>query len=426
MLKKRENTGKKNKQRGAALLLALVLTVGLIILGSGYVAVVRSNYQLSLISYADVEALHIAEAGVEFAIWEIAYGGRDFLAADGWSGVNPFIRTDIVRTSGGDAIGEYQLTVIDSGSNSYEILSRGFFPSQAGSLSERIVKVVVEQENLFEQAMFGMGSITLSPFVYIDSYDSRLGAYGGANVSSNGDLITWSISTSSPYAADIGSSSVVNGNLTIGVGGDVSAAIKMSPGSSITGTKSTLLKVKTPYSVPDISGTLPYQGSLSVPAHGTATISSSGEYDSITLGPNATLIVDSEVSLYVDGAVNFANHSSMIIDPTVKVSLVINDTLTFGPFAQIVNSSFDPKRFTIYCTDNVASFELGAQGQFYGNVYMPNSDFTVAPFTDYFGSIVANTISLGSNVNYHYDKSLADDPAAPTFNNYDLKKWQGY
>lgn len=219
---------------------------------------------------------------------------------------------------------------------------------------------------------------------------------------------------------------MINGSVTIGVGGDVLTAINQDPGSLITGTTSSLTKANTPYSVPDISGTLPYRGVLNVPAHGTATISSSGEYDSITLGVHSTLIVDSDVSLYVDGTMNFDAHSTMTIDPAASVAVVLNDTLTFGASSQIINSSFDPKKFTIYCTDNVANVDLGAQGQFFGNVYMPNADFSVAPFTDYFGSIVANSIFLSPNVNYHYDKSLADDPAAPTFNKYDLKKWQGY
>jgi hypothetical protein len=323
-------------------------------------------------------------------------------------------------------MGEYVVTVTDVGANRYEILSNGFFPGQANPIAQRTVKVLIEEERLFTQAMYGMGEIELGAFTYVDSYDSRLGAYGGANVSAEADLITTSISTVSPYAADLGASSVVNGDLTIGVGGDLLNAINLVAGSVITGSTGTLTRPRTPHSVPNVAGTLPNQGTLNVPAHSTVTISASAEYDAINIGNHATLIIDSDVSLYVDGAINFDAHSSMVIDSAATVSLVLNNTLTFGAHAQIINTSFDPKKFTIYCTDNVASFSLAPQGQFFGNVYMPNTDFTIAPFTDYYGSIVAKTISLGTHVNYHFDTSLIDDPSAPTFNQFVVVKWQGY
>ncbi len=423
MLKKLKTS--RNRESGAALLLALIVTVGLIVLGSAYVAVVRSNSQLSLITYADVEAMHIAEAGIEFAIWEVAHGGTDFLAADGWTGITTKVKTDTISIPAGPVIGEYIVSVTYVGFNKYEILSRGFFPNQANTISDRTVKVLIEKETVFKQAMFALDGIDLAPSVYVDSYDTRLGVYGGANVSSAGDLITNSISNSTPYAASLGSSAVVNGDVTIGVGGDLLTAINMSPGSSITGTTGTLSKTNSPYAVSDISGLLPYQGALDIPANGTATISSSGEYDSITLGNHSTLIVDADVTLYLDGAMNFETHSTMIISPTATISLIINDTLAFSSFAQVVNLSCDPKQFTIYGTNNVTSFDLGSQGQFFGNVYMPNADCGVGPFTDYYGSIVAKSIFLASNVNFHFDKSLADDPSAPTFKKYVLRKWQG-
>lgn len=406
--------------------MALVLTIGLVVLSANYIASVQSHSHVSLITYAEVEALHTAEAGVEFGIWEIAHGGKDFLDADGWQGTGPKVKTDILSTSGGEAIGEYVVSVDDLGGDSYEIFATGFFPNQLNPISTRTVKVLVERENLFVQAMYGIEEIKIDDFSFVDSYDSRLGPYGGANVSSEGNLITNSISSVSPYATDLGKGTYIDGDVTIGVGGDTLTAIHLEATSVITGSRDTLTRVRLPKAVPDISGFLPYQGNLNVPAHGSATISSSGEYDSITLGAHSTLILDSDVSLYISGKLDLGTYSTLIIDSAASVSVVLNDSLKFKPHAEIVNESFDPKQFTIYCTDNVEKFALGAQGQFLGNVYMPNTDFTVNPFIDYYGSIVAKTVLLKKNTSFHFDKSLADDVSAPTFNNYVVRIWQGY
>ena len=422
---------KRKKEKGSALFLALVLAIGLIILGTSYISSVHSNSQISLITYAEVEAMHIAEAGAELALLEVNHGDRDFLISDGWTLTIPnnWTRTETIDISGGATIGEFDLKVkyIPGSPKSYEIVSRGYFPSQANQIASKIVKVLAVEEKLFKDAIMGYDGINIGSGALVDSYDSRIDLYGvSGNVGTDANFVTNSTADDS---IEIGNTSVVTGDISIGAGGIPANVIKLTGSGTYNGTVKWLSKNKPKLSIPDQTGVFGINhGPLTV-ANGTVhIINNDVEYDSIKLEKDAILKINANSNIYVIGDILLGVDSQIIIIPGYTSKLWINGNTDFKNGATINNPSQDPLRFKIYCTDNVSSFDLGQHtGGFYGNIYAPNADVWIGPDTVFYGSIVGKTVRCTSGLQYHYDVASRDDPDpyAPTLG-YFVIRWQGY
>jgi len=78
-----KNQEKDNHERGTALVLALLLTTGMLILSMPFLTKLSGQYRVSENSYRSFAALNLAEAGLERAIWELNYGDISSWAGDG-------------------------------------------------------------------------------------------------------------------------------------------------------------------------------------------------------------------------------------------------------------------------------------------------------------------------------------------------------
>jgi len=424
---------RKSREKGSALFLALVLSAVLIILGTSYVAAVNVNSRVAVRVYEQVEATHIAEAGVEFAMVEINYGDRDFLSAEGWQPVNALKwkrqNTETISPAGGAAIGQFDVTVEDlnQAPKLYEIVSTGYFPNKAAATAVKTVKVMAQEQKLFSSAVMGYGGINIGSGAYVDSYDSRLGLYNvGGNVGTDADFITNSTAANS---VEIGNTSVVTGDVTIGMGGNYMNVIKLTGSGTYNGNVKWLKRDMPQVSIPDKTGVYGVnKGALVVPTGTTWPINGDVEYDSIKLEKNAVLKINADCDIYVIGDVNLGVNSQIQIVPGNKSRLWINGNTNFKNGATIQNPSQDPQRFKIFCTDNVTSFDLSQHSAgFYGNIYAPNADVWIGPDTVFYGSVVGKTVSCTSGLKYHYDVASREDPDTniPSLG-YFVTSWQGY
>jgi len=135
-----------------------------------------------------------------------------------------------------------------------------------------------------------------------------------------------------------------------------------------------------------ISGTFSYDGvskNLLLSGSDTAYLSS-GVYffNDLILEQSASLqlLPGAEVEIYVTGSIYMRNASSM-------------------------NSDGKPADLMLYSSGNILSLEQGATMT--AVVIALNVDFTLANAGDFYGSLLANSIHLANNPNFHYDRSLA-------------------
>jgi hypothetical protein len=331
-----------------------------------------------------VQALYIAEAGTEEAIRQLK--------------INPSYNPSPVYTSFGN--GGYTISVNASGLpwDKRKIISIGEVPNNNPN-SYGYQKVTLEayvdfeQKPLFAHATFSTLDTDLNNSLAIDSYDSSLGAYGGDNIGSEGNIATNAITTG---AITLNDSASVSGSATVGVGGNPDTAISLKGSSSISGAKQaaweTFQLPWLPIAPRFVVNSINIKGTttLSLPA-GTYwyTGISIKESAQVRLGGPATLNSIGDIDIGGAGITTYNNLPS---------NLRIN----------AVNSSPSVK------------VEYKSNQNFYGCIYAPNNKIKVSGSGQIFGSLVGKQIEAGDTAKIHYDAALQHAGGGVGFNINDI------
>jgi Tfp pilus assembly protein PilX len=419
-----EKAGNFNRfrERGSVLAISLLVSVFMAILAVPFMTKYASRFRLTGKSFGSLAALNLAEAGLERAIWELNYGD-----ISSWSGTSSERTLSISNftAAGGTVIGNIATTVYDPAGMAPAIESTGtvaFSGSQNISKTIRVVLVGGAPPPLFNFMLFGALGVNIGGGAVVDSYDSRLGAYGGTNISSGGNIGT----NNDIYGAvNLGNGSIVNGSAVTGAGSDPNDVIIMGMGADITGETTALAEPKELPSVPVPTG-LANRGNLS--ASGTSTtISQSGQYGNLSLANNARVTVTSNVTLYVSGTLTLNNNAEFRINPGCSVTFYFGGGWAINSNAKFNNMSHDPTKMVMYGTDTFTGTKTFCNGfETYGAMYFPKANVSLANTAAFYGSIIARQFSVGNNMHVHYDEALASLQAgftSPT-SSFEMKSWQ--
>ncbi len=327
-------------------------------------------------------AFNLAEAGVDSAVAALSLDAN-------YAGTGNAL-------SLGD--GSYSVSVIqpDPGGNPNvrKIISTGYAPdNQTASYAyqERTVTsyITITPQALYAQPIFAEKAITLKGNTTTDSYDSDLGAYGeSGNVGSEGHIVSNTIAQNS---ITLTGNANVDGDVTVGTGGDPNSVIAVSGNATIQG--NTLVnnsqRVFDPVSIPENllpSGELLVETSTTRPLAGGAHL-----FSGVTIESNSTLNIAGPVELYVTGDVS-----------------IVADTVN--------TPDNKPANFIIKISgDNEVT--LQGDGSLYGVIYAPEAgkfqdgiSLNGSPSDgnlDFFGAVVGHKVT-SDNTNIHYDAALAD------------------
>lgn len=415
---------KNHTQKGSALVLALISVITLGTLSAVSAGLILNENVNSERSNNMVMAMNVAEAGMDYALWEILHGGNDF---SGWtdSGSDKVL-TATLQTNGGINVGEYTIT-LDPTVVPVVVQCTGYYPNSASPIAQRTVQVKFAERNLFTKALYGLQEVDFSANSLVDSYDHTIAPYDPLAPGSEGHIGCNSITAG---AIDTDADGIqINGNVTVGVGGTSDV---VSDTSKVTGT---ITAATSPAYAPSVAIPTPdsdYGGSLTIPVGTTANISdyslTPGEIfkvDKLTLNNSAQLVFDQDVTLYVDGQVSMKNNSKMIIQNGVKVEIISADTYSCNATASIDTESGDPIDFTIYLLDTADRVSFVGDITLIGTIYAPNSECKFQGATEIFGGVTANYIRLqsGHTGQFHYDVSLATRDGAPSAG-MGIRNWQ--
>ncbi len=397
-------------ERGAALVVALIMLVVMTTMGATLTFTSIVEGWLSANYRDSKQSFYVAEAGIGIAIQEFNHGEADFSDADGWSdGIgNARTKSGALLTSDGSKMGDYTIVVTDPTGANPTIRSTGFVPGDFAGAAQRTVEVTLESESLFSMAAFGVEGVKLNSNARTDSYDSRLGYYGGGNVGSDGDVGTNSIAYG---AIHLDSNARVYGDAVIGPGGNTDRAITLSGNATITGEKRaaevTPLSITAPTS-------LPHEGHINLDGNYEYTITASGEYYSIELSSNSILIIDRDVTIYISGDLSLNSNSELRIINDAEVKIYVGGKISLDSNTQINNHGRDPTKLAIFGTDSATIVDANSNSDFYGTIYSPNAEINLDSNARIFGAIFGRTVNLDSNVRIHFDVALldADDPSS--------------
>jgi len=393
------------KERGSVLVIALLVTLILLILTMPFLTKLSGAYRLTEKSYRTLAATNLAEAGIERAIWELNYGS--IWTWDGEPNSRTLELSDLQASSGSE-IGDVSVSIQSPLGQLPFIESTGKVMHIIPTTIDRTVRVLLERldsPSVFMYGIFGDEGLDVVGAAYIDSYDSRKGAYGGDNVGEKGHS-----GTNATYQGCIGlwNNATIHGSAFIGPGADPENMIVIQNNSEITGVQEALLEEKSLPSVPPPEG-LPFRGDYILPVNSEDAILSSGEYSLFKLMPNSTVTILTDVILYVSGDFRMESNSDLVIAYGASLTLYLGGSFIQRSESAINNLTMDPTKLLIYGTDSFNGLmEWNSNTSFYGAVYVPRAEIQYDSNADFYGSLIGKYIELFSNARFHYDLALGD------------------
>jgi len=373
-------------------------------------------------------AFFLAEAGLDQALLSLR-------ASPGWTGAAYTLLDTVDADKGGYAVDvdpPYEAgdsTLADA--TLRRVTASGYYPSNAAGNPPRQIEAIVQLAGSnFDYGLFANGDISLKSNAAIDSFDSRLGFYGGANRSSDGDVGSNAINAGT---ITLESNAKIKGDAIIGPGGNVSTGIVLGSQAQITGIKGTLTQTKT-LTTPDFSGTcttpleLDSNESLTLPG-GTY------QYTHVELKSNSSVLVSGSVTLYVNEQFKMDSNATFLTtcaDCTIVI-YVKGDPAHAGPAVELKSNSYlaagsIPTRLKLVVGDDAltgaGSVELKSNAVVHGAVYAPLSDIKLDSNAKLYGAAIGRTIEIKSNAVVHYDRALQDGEGGGGGTQPRLKSWR--
>jgi len=395
-------------KKGFVLLGVLLVSMAFIIIIIPIISWTANEYSWSMRSFMRLKALNLADAGAESAIWEIFHNGAAFTT---WQGTNPkTLALNNFKDNDNLSSGDIEVIALNTSPGNYLITSTGHVPASPNRKVKKTVKVKVFPHSLFNNAVFGKTSVSITGNAGIDSYDSSVGLYSSLNAGDD---------------ADIGS----DGSLSIGGSGYVSGDVFIGPDGSVTGDTSSHVSGETFYSGNDVEldpVTVPdYLSSLS--SMGVLSLGSTDElllpgglyrYDGISLTSKSVLTIGGGSKIYVEGGFSITAQAQVITGPDVDIYIGGNGSFTGQG---IVNTSGYPDNLSIYGVGSGTSFSFSGTSDFYGTIYAPWSGISLSGNSAFFGAVVGDTVSMTGSMKFHYDEVLS---RVPSGTGYDIAYWQ--
>lgn len=380
------------ERRGLALALVLMVVSIAAIVAFGAAAVSSRNLNFASTDLCSIQARYASEAGAADALqrleedpgWSVGLtnvplpGNSDLKYSV--SVTNNSAGTAAVNAPDGTSVPPAAVYLLSSGTS--------------GTLARRTrILTRVGTSTIYRYAAYGKTSIDMDSNANTDSYSSSTGAYGGANVSSNG-----SVGTEGTLSLD--SNSTIHGNTS-------AATYHLRGTANITGVRGGAPNVTLPaidFATPaasnnnasgfTVSGMNYNASTKALTGNGTITFNQGGTYyfSSIDIDSNSTLVVSasvtSPVKIYVAG--NYHTDSNYFMN---------NNTTKPNNLQFLVGGMVD----------------INSNSIFYGTIYAPNGDVTFRSNTILYGSVISGgNLSINSNQALHYDVTLASNNGSST------------
>ena len=393
-----------NNKRGLALVMACLLVTLVTAYGSAMMVQSLTEQRSAQRFLRLSAAFQAAEAGLDRALTE-------FKTNANWAGA-----TYTTTLKGG-----YDVTVTNLSATLRKAVVTGHYPSNTttayGYQSRQVEGTVSVQEALFNYPLFAATTVDMDSNTRTDSYDSSLGAYGGSNVGTNGDVGSNSTGAST---INLDSNAYLSGDAVIGPNGNVNTAITTGSNATITGSKQTLTSTKdlTSKTYPGSGGTSP----LTLASGGEQTLSGGTyNYTYVDIDSNAKVKFTGNATIYVDKYFKLDSNAQFITDsscPTCTLTIYVKgDTYPDAPAeafdidsGSLLSANAKPTQLTIYVTGTGASarsVQFDSNNGFYGAIHAPLSAVDIDSNVNVYGAVIGRSIQLDSGSKIHYDQALS-------------------
>ncbi len=395
----------QSKKRGSAIPLSMVVVMILLAMGTGLLNLGLHSRIISIRTTSDIAAQCAADAGLTKALFEM----NEKLKVTPWNDSDLPLETEISLPNC-DAVFSY--TVI-TGPSGYTLQSTG-----NSNQAQRTVSCTLQLQGVFDYGVLGVDTIYMKNNNLVDAYNSDTG-----NTDVKAKIGTLAVA---PGSITFENNTIVDGDVFVGVGGDVGAVIN-DASATVTRNKYTLSEE---ISLPVITApdTLSYKGAKDV--QGTVVLSpaDSGRYTGITFGNGGILQIDGgHVVLHVTGNIDMGNGSNIQIKNGSSLKLYVDGSMAGQPVnnAEMNNETGIPANFKLFLTgDSGQVIQFKNNADVYAAIYAPNADVIFKNNANFHGSIVARNITLKNNAKIYYDEALKDAVDTNEAVSFVVKNWQ--
>jgi hypothetical protein len=399
----------QSKKRGS-IPLAVVALLILLAMGTGLLRLGLNSRIFSIRTTSDIIARCAADAGLTMALFGMNEKKQQVGLWDG-STLPQAIDEKLPYC---DAT--YSYTVTGDLTNGYSVKSVG-----RADQAERTVYATLRLKGLFEYAILTKESLILKPDTLIDGYNSEDPLDTDVEI----DISTQSTADSSVI---LNSGVTVEGDVTVGVGGDPDTAIKdlgATTGDRLGGIIEDPLPLIPPPALPNMGDDIIAKGE-------TVTIgpADSGQYGDIivTKGDKVGVLEISggDVVLYITGDIDLGESCELVVKDDSTLTIYIDGDIHCRTKSAI-NAEYppeEPTKFQIYGTSETEqTFDIKAKNDWSGTIYAPNADVILYANGDFYGSTVSNNFELKAGGNYHYDEALRKVSIEDAGVRFVVKRW---
>ncbi len=391
---------------GAVMPLVMFVLVILLVVGVGLGSLEWYGRMLGVRTTTDIAARSAADAGLTKAVFEM----NQKLKVKPWNeDVLPQETDQSLPNS--EALFTYGVT--GAGGTEYNVVSEG-----TSSKAVRKIYSTLRLRGPFEFAVFAKDTIELKNGTIID----------GFNFDTDDENLKVGTNSIAAGAVTLNNSSVINGDVVVGVGGDPAAVIDMASGVTITGRTYAQTQEN---ELPDV--TVP-SWLVASPSGGVVknatTISTSGRLEGINVGNNEVIVIDEPVTLYVTGDITLGNDASLQIggpgdtDNDASLVLYVGGSIEGKNSCGFNNLTRDATCFEMYGMGGCTKVDFKNSSDFYGAIYAPEADLVLRNSGDVYGSIVVENFELKNSANIYYDAALRDKTQDDSLVKFVVKSWR--
>lgn len=430
-----------SSQKGAAMLLALFLTMVMAL-------VVPTILERAVYKHASayregrfITALHAAESGIERSVWHLSYDKQDLWTGWNTSDSSLYVYPAFELQDGdGQAIAEVRMTIQDpiplgsninlGGSGTYypfpitsncvpTITAVAGVPDLNSPGSEvREIQVMAKARTVFSLGLFSDDDLELGGTTVVNSYDSRNGHYNestnannNGDSGSNGDILLNGNPIIDGDASAGGSVVLVgqNSEITGEVEGGMTQIDLPGVTDAVTNAKLNNNNAEIPQAVKSngqlVSAYNAGSKSLSIVAGATLTLPGGTKENpkvyylsSASLGGNSKLVTNGYVVIFTDGSLDFSGGT------------VVNN-----------GGSGPPERFLVYSSGNInTDVKVNGGAGFAGAIYAPAAEVTLTGGGNIYGAVVGGKVNVSGNGEFHYDEALGETGMIAYF---EVREW---
>jgi hypothetical protein len=428
-------------EKGAAILMALFLTLLVALLIPPVLQRAVFQYNNAFRENRFITALHGAEAGVDEGLWHLSFDKQK--TWEGWNISNSASYSKPkkpIYDADGNSIGEYEVTIANplalgtsinlgvGGTTPFPITSNSAplitsiagVPDITSQGSEiRLVQVNAKARTTFSLGLFSDKDLTIGGTTLVNSYNSSLGPYNTAtNAFDNGDAGT-------------------NGNLVLNgtpiIDGDASAGgsvVLKGNNAEITGeVEGGMTKIDLPPVDSYVAAAKAVNDNASIPK----AIKPNGQLVDVYNAGNQSLSIQAGATLNLPGGVDkahpkvyYLSSASLTGNSTINITgyvvIFTDGNLDFAGGTVVNNAGAGPPEKLLVYSSGSASTNIKINGGagFAGAVYAPKAQIAYSGGGNIFGAAVGGSVSLSGNAQFHYDEALGQTGLAVYF---EVENW---